>query len=61
MVMDQMDGPTPLQSARPMAFIAMAVKSECLLLINNLETCGHLGGPIVVICVYPKASLAIAP
>ena len=26
-----LDGPTPLQSAWPMAFIAMAVESECLL------------------------------
>ena len=35
MVVDQvgmLDGPTPLQRARPMAFIAMAVESECLYL-----------------------------
>ena len=36
MVIDQMEGPTPLQSARPMAFIAMAVESECII-ISSLK------------------------
>ena len=38
MVVDRirmLDGPTPLQSARPMAFVAMAVESECLLLLKR--------------------------
>ena len=29
-----LDGPTPLWSARPMAFIAMAVENGCLLLCD---------------------------
>ena len=44
MVVDQirmLDGLTPLQSVRPMAFVAMAVESECLLLLEH-DGCGFV-------------------
>ena len=61
MVMDQMDGSTPLQSARPMAFIAMAVESECLFIILILyyiinmlirTQLTHFGMKAFIICIH---------